>query len=91
MRLVIEIDEIDYEIMKHNIANNPLCPLRQEEIVSKIAKGTPLPAPMQTDILDKIAEELADTCAYEQKVHGKTEFFHGINYCLSVIEKYKGE
>lgn len=44
IELVIKIDEEDYKIMRHNIAvNNPLCPLRQEEMVSKIANGTPLP------------------------------------------------
>lgn len=44
IELVIRIDEEDYKIMKHNIAvNNPLCPLSQEEMVSKVAKGTPLP------------------------------------------------
>ena len=44
MQIVIEIDEEDYKIMKHNIAvNNPLCPLSQEEMVSKVANGTPLP------------------------------------------------
>ena len=44
MKLVIDIDEEDYKIMKHNIAiNNPLCPLSQEEMISKVANGTPLP------------------------------------------------
>lgn len=44
MEIVIKIDEEDYKIMKHNIAvNNPLCPLSQEEMVSKVANGTPLP------------------------------------------------
>ena len=44
IELVIRIDEEDYKIMRHNIAvNNPLCPLSQEEMVSKVAKGTPLP------------------------------------------------
>lgn len=44
IELVIKIDEEDYEIMKHNIAvNNPLCPLSQEEMVSKVANGIPLP------------------------------------------------
>lgn len=42
--LVIKINEEDFEIMKHNIVvNNPLCPLSQEEMVSKIANGIPLP------------------------------------------------
>lgn len=44
MEIVIKIDEEDYKIMRHNIAvNNPLCPLSQEEMVSKVANGTPLP------------------------------------------------
>ena len=44
MQLMIEINEEDYNIMKHNIAvNNPLCPLSQEEMVFKVANGTPLP------------------------------------------------
>lgn len=44
IELVIKIDEEDFEIMKHNIAvNNPLCPLCQEEMVSKVANGIPLP------------------------------------------------
>jgi len=44
IELVIKISEEDYKIMKHNIAiNNPLCPLSQEEMVSKVANGTPLP------------------------------------------------
>ena len=43
MKLIIDIPEEDYEIMKHNIAsNNPLCPLSQEEMVSKVANGIPL-------------------------------------------------
>ena len=44
IELVIKLSEEDYKIMKHNIAiNNPLCPLSQEEMVSKVANGTPLP------------------------------------------------
>ena len=44
IELIIRISEEDYEIMKHNIAvNNPLCPLDQEEMVSKVASGIPLP------------------------------------------------
>lgn len=43
IELVIKIDEEDYKIMKHSIAmDNPLCPLSQEEMVSKVANGTPL-------------------------------------------------
>lgn len=44
IELVIKIDEEDYEIMQHNIlVNNPLCPLSQEEMVSKVANGIPIP------------------------------------------------
>ncbi len=38
--------------------------------------------------LDEIREEIMDTGAYEQEVHGKTEYLEGINYCLSVIDRY---
>lgn len=40
------------------------------------------------EVLDRIRAEIMDTGAYEQEVHGKTEFLVGINYCLSVIDKY---
>lgn len=43
------------------------------------------------DILDKIIAEIEDTGAYEQEVHGKTEFLKGITFCLSIIDKYKAE
>ena len=40
------------------------------------------------DAIDKIRDEIMDTGAYEQEVNGNTEFLKGINYCLSVIDKY---
>ena len=45
----------------------------------------------QEPILDKIRAEIVDTGAYEQEVHGKTEFLKGIDYCIGVIDKYKAE
>lgn len=45
----------------------------------------------QESILDKIIAEIMDTGAYEQEVNGNTEFLKGINYCLGLIDKYKGE
>ena len=42
-------------------------------------------------VLDKLIDEIMDTGAYEQEVNGNTEFLKGINYCLSVIDKYKAE
>ena len=43
-------------------------------------------------MLDKIRAEIIDTGAYEQETKGETEFLKGINYCLSVFDKYiKGE
>lgn len=45
----------------------------------------------QNDVLDKIRTEIEDTGAYEQEVHGKTEFLKGITYCLNIIDKYKAE
>lgn len=45
MKILININKEDYKIMKHNVAvNNPLCPLSQEEMVTAVANGTPLPA-----------------------------------------------
>ena len=40
-------------------------------------------------VLEKILEEFADICAYEQEVNGKTDFFNGVNYCIRAVEKYK--
>lgn len=44
-----------------------------------------------TITIEKIKEEIMDTGAYEQEVHGKTEFLEAINYCLNVIDEYKTE
>ena len=44
MKLIIDISDEDYKIMKHNIAiHNPLCPLDQEEMVQMVANGVPVP------------------------------------------------
>lgn len=45
-------------------------------------------ASKQDSILAKVKDEIEDTGAYEQEVSGKTEFLKGIEYCLSVIEKF---
>lgn len=81
MQIVIEIPEEDYEIMKHNIdVNNPLCPLSQEEMVSKVADGTPLPK-VQTDMLDEIRAEI---------VHLHDWAFSREDV-LKIIDKYRTE
>lgn len=79
MQIVIDILEEDFEIMKHNIAvNNPLCPLSQKEMVSKVANGTPLPKGhgrlIDAEILD--LENLYrenDDCSFSI-VYTKSEF-----------------
>lgn len=44
MELIIKLSKEDYEIMKHNVEmHNPLCPLNQEDMVTIIANGVPLP------------------------------------------------
>ena len=44
MKIVIDIDEDDFKIMKHNVAvDYPLCPLSEAVVVTKIAQGIPLP------------------------------------------------
>ena len=51
MKLIIDIDEEDFKIMKHNITvDNPLCPISQKEMVVKIANGVPLDK-IKTEIL----------------------------------------
>ena len=45
-------------------------------------------ASKQDSILAKVKDEIEDTGAYEQEVSGKTEFLKGIEYCLSVMEKF---
>lgn len=49
---------------------------------------TAIKAIEKASALDKIRREIMDTGAYEQEVHGKTEFLKGITYCLNVIDKY---
>lgn len=45
--------------------------------------------------LEEMKDEIENTGAYEQEVHGKTEFLKGITYCLNIIDKHikelKGE
>ena len=62
IELVIRISEEDFEIMKHNIAiNNPLCPLSQEEMVSKVANGVPIPKGHgRLGDLDKLEKKMND-------------------------------
>ena len=88
MQIVIDIDEEDYKIMKHNIAvNNPLCPLSQEEMVSKVADGTPLPK-LQADMFAKIRAEIEKE--YLAEGHS-SDYWDGIDKCLQIINKYKAE
>ena len=54
------------------------------EYIDKLPSVTP-----KTDAIDKIRDEIMDTGAYEQEVNGNTEFLKSINYCLSVIDKYR--
>lgn len=59
-------------------------------IGNAIKNSTPLEVKLEVE-LEKIKNEIEDTGAYEQEVNGKTEFLKGINYCLTVIDKYKAE
>ena len=67
------------------------CPLVKDDKELIEAYGYVIKALEQESILDKLIDEIMDTGAYEQEVNGKTEFLKGINYCLSVIDKYKAE
>lgn len=87
MKLIIDINEEDFEIMKHNIrVDNPLCPINQKDMVIKIANGTPL---------DKIRAEMVkqaeewksynpDSVAYEN-------IANGLYRAVNVIDKYRKE
>ena len=85
IELVIRISEEDYKIMKHNIAvNNPLCPLSQEEMVSKVANSVPL-SKVQTDMLTKIRTDIELLTYYWCEVNPKSV----IDDVLEIIDKYK--
>ena len=79
------------------IKRNDFCPLIEENPRKneKLANGTPLdeisddPSILTVfDMCNNMRAEIMDTGAFEQEVHGKTEFLKGINYCLGVIDKY---
>ena len=84
MKLIIDIDEEDFEIMKYNIAmGNPLCPISQEEMVIKIANGT---------LLENLRAEIEQK--YEKYKYLFDEDFMGtkdLEWVLSVINRHKGE
>lgn len=80
MQIVIDIDEEDFNIMKHNVAvDNPLCPLSQEEIVTKIAHGTPLPKGHGKLIAEPTEEDIAKT------VGGQNDFAECIRDAVRMV------
>lgn len=88
IELVIRIDKEDYETMKHNIAvDNPLCPLNQKEMVTKIANGTPL---------DEIRAEIESQRKEVANKHTEDDelqaFYDGLNDGLKdardILDKY---
>lgn len=83
IELVIKIPEEDFAIMKHNITvNNPLCPVSQEEMVSKVSNGVPLPI-----IIDKIRAEIEQN-AFKDVNDSKYIFVNRVN---QILDKYKTE
>ena len=88
IELVIKIDEKDFKIMKHNIAvNNPLCPLNQEEMVSKVANGMPLPkGKWEVKGQDIYCSICGEQSAYN--VWGASKFS---NYCPNCGADMRGE
>ena len=74
MKLIIDINEEDFEIMKDNIrVDNPLCPINQKDMVIKIANGTPL-----YKIIEKIKQEPINVSGYIMK--------HKV---LTIIDRYR--
>ena len=80
MQIVIDIDEEDYKIMQHNVAvDNPLCPLGQKEIVTRIANGTPLPKGHGRLIAEPTEEKIAKT------IGGKNDFADCIRESVKTV------
>ena len=75
MKIVIDISEEDYQLMK--VGHIPF------NILDKVMNGTPL-----TDILDKIRAEIeALKCPFGS--YG--EWYDGVADCLDIIDKHKAE
>lgn len=71
MQIVIDIDEEDFNIMKHNVAiDNPLCPLGEKEMVTAVANGTPIP---DNATNGDMIEKMFPNC--EQKEHMNNRYF----------------
>ena len=75
-------DDIDTAI------NMAIQALEQEPFMNKPCVAHQVCHEDKVKVLDKIRAEIIDMGAYEQEVNGKTEFLKGIDYCLSVIDKY---
>ena len=81
MKLIIDIDEEDFKIMKHNITvDNPLCPISQKEMVAKIANGVPL---------DKIKAEILLRDKNVKNVRTDGHCFFTAEEIVGIIDKYK--
>lgn len=87
IEVIIKIPREDFAIMKHNIAiNNPLCPLSQEEMVSKVANGVPLPI-----IIDKIRAEIDDINLNDVATEYEDRFYGFQQEVIKIIDNYKAE
>ena len=79
MKLIIDIDKEDFEIMKHNIAvDNPLCPINQKDMVLKIANGTPF---------DNLRAELHATA----EMHDDGDYYLRDEWIDEYFDEYKVE
>lgn len=86
MKLIIDINKEDFEIMKHNVAvDNPLCPINQKDMVIKIANGIPL---------NNLKTELT-AITINGQVDEHTMFIRTgeqvKQMALDIIDKYKGD
>lgn len=80
MNLIINIDEKDFEIMKHNIAiDNPLCPISQKEMVTKIVNGIPL---------DNLRAEIEQAKTYTCKTEDGQEFIASADNIINPDKRY---
>lgn len=82
MKLIINIpNKIYEEILKNKGTDKSLDFDKSLILEVAVENGTPL-----EEEFKKIKDEIENTGAYEQEVHGKTEFLKGITYCLNIID-----
>ena len=81
MKIVIDISEEDFDIIKHNVkCNNPLSPMSQECVMTMIADGTSL---------QKVLENFKVEIAHEIERLGVGSFYYyGLKYANEIVDNH---